>query len=104
MSWLHHIISGVIACCFGIISFDFWRSLVQEMRQGKVHDLRERVAGLVVFCSLAVTSLWDAIASPEPGTTGEYVRQGLVILAVAAFIYSGVIVWHKRRKAQQTMR
>ena len=87
MDWLHHIISGVIACCFGIISFNFWRSLVEEMRLGKVHDLREQVAGLVVFCSVTVTSLWDAIAPPRPGTTAEYIQWGMIILAIVALVY-----------------
>ena len=72
MSWLHPIINGLTACCFGAMAFTFWRSLAQEMKRGKVEDLHKQVAGIVAFSSIAFTGLWEAIAPPKPDSMGEY--------------------------------
>ncbi len=87
MNWIHSILAGIEACCFGVISFVFWRSLLQEMRLGKVHDLHWQVARLLGASLLTLTALWESVASPRPGTTTEYVRLGIHMLANAAFVY-----------------
>ncbi len=87
MSWVHPIMSGLGACAFGIISFTLWRSLAQELRLGKVDDLRWQAASLLGVSLSALTFLWEMVASPKPGTVAEYVRWGVQIFAILAMIY-----------------
>jgi hypothetical protein len=87
MSWVHPIANGLIACGFGVISFTFWRSLAQEMKLGKVDDLRWQAARILGASLFALIYLWEAIASPKAGSAADYIRWALIILAIAAFTY-----------------
>lgn len=91
MNWLHPIISVLTVCYVGVMSFGLWHSLVQEKKLGQVDNLHWYIARLIAFSLATFTGLWAAIASPKPGSTGDYVRWGLIIIAIAAIIISALI-------------
>jgi hypothetical protein len=88
MNWLHHALDGLMGCGMGILAYTLWYSLAQETKMGKVHDLRRQVASRVGISLIALTSSWEAVASPQPYTVAEHIQWGMMILAIAAFIYA----------------
>ena len=87
MNWVHHVIYGLTACCFSVVAFTIWRSLAQEMKLGKVDNLRWQAARLFGVSLSVLTSSWEAVASPKSGSDADYVRWGMQILAIAAIVY-----------------